>query len=103
MEPFSFDLELETKIDADQVCVGFVRPVEIVAADALGAALLEVQNHVADVDDERAGVVADAEAEADAVGIRKERTDADGRLRVLVVDGAEPDGPVRADVAVAAD
>src|ERR1041385_2679794 len=68
---FSLRLELPTEVESDQIRVGLVRPVEVVAAETIRAALLEVQHHFGEIDAERAVVPADTEAERFAVGIRK--------------------------------
>src|SRR4051794_6488815 len=104
---FSLGLELPTEVESDQIRVGLVRPVEIVTADADAidnrAAPLEVQHHLREVDGERTVVPAQAEAERFAVRIGEERTDAFGRLRVLVVDHAHAQVPVLGDFAVRAE
>src|SRR5581483_8541803 len=98
-----FSLELVADVEPDQVAVGLVRAVEVVTADAVRAACLEVQRHLGEIDDERTVVVADSEARCGAVGIRKERADAGGRLRVLIEDETEADIPVRGHTAVRAE
>src|SRR5581483_5136781 len=93
-------LEAVPEVDGDQVRVGFVSPVEVVAAPELCAARLEVQHELGGVNEERTAPVADAERSADAVGVGQQRSNDLGRLRITIVDRAEPDVPVRTEVAV---
>src|ERR1044072_1276467 len=99
---FSFRLELPAEVESDQIRVGLVRPVEVVTADALRAAPFEVQHHLGEIDAERTFVPAHSEAERFAVGIGEERSDAFGRLRVLVINRTHPHVPVLGDFAVRA-
>src|SRR5437016_2164241 len=94
---FSFGcLEPVTEVQADQVSVGVVRPVDVRAA-ALRAALLEVEGEFRGVDDPRPLAIADSESHADAVGVGEQRADRLHRLRVLVVQRAEANIPLRID------
>src|SRR5262245_52263880 len=95
-------LEPVSQVQADQVCVGVIRPVHIGAA-ALRAALLEVKDELGGVDGPVAPAVADAEGDPFAVGVREQRADCLDRLRVLVVHRAEADIPLRVDHVVRAE
>src|SRR3954469_11395313 len=101
--PLGSDLEPVAEVQADEVCVGAVRPVEVRfgrAEPAVGAAFLEVQRKLGRVEHPRPMVPADAERRAFAVGVRKQRADVLERLRRAVVEQAEADVPCRVDGAV---
>src|SRR6266849_2807047 len=74
-------LEFVSEVDTDQICVGLVRAVEVVSADSLRAALLEVKDELGRVDDPRTVVIAHAERESLAIRIGQQRPDIPGRLR----------------------
>src|ERR1043166_1344945 len=62
--PLGSDLEPVAEVQADEVCVGVVRPVEVRlrrAEPAVGAARLEVKDELRGVKDPRSVVPADAE------------------------------------------
>src|SRR3954452_23270462 len=104
--PLGSGLEPVAEVQADEVCVRAVRPVEVRfgrAQAAVGAAFLEVQCELRGVEDPRAMVPADAERRAFAVGVGQQRTDVFERLRRAIVEQAEADVPVRIDGAVRAE
>src|SRR4051812_13157932 len=103
--PLGSDLEPVAEVQADEVCVGAVRPVEVVVCRAVPhrAARLEVKGELRGVDDPVTMMPADSERGAFAVGVGEQRADVFGRLRRAVVDQAEADVPGRIDGAVRAE
>src|SRR5438067_638829 len=103
--PLGSVLEPVTEVQADQVCVSVIRPVEIdfLLAQTLGAAFLEVERELGGVEYPRAAMPADAERRAFAIRVGKERTDVFSRLRRPVVQQAETDVPGLVDGAVRAE
>src|SRR6476619_1989767 len=101
--PMGSGLEPVAEVQADEVCVSAVRPVEVRfwrAEAAVRAAFLEVKRKLRGVEDPRAVVPADAERRAFAVGVRQQRADVLDRLRRAVVEQTEADVPGRIDGAV---
>src|SRR4051794_31442807 len=104
--PLGSDLEPVAEVQADEVCVGAVRPVEVRfggAEPAVGAAFLEVQCKLRRIEHPVAVMPADAERRAFAIGVRQQRADVLDRLRRTVVEQAETDVPRRIDGAVRAE
>src|SRR5262245_66686119 len=71
--PLGFSLETVSEVQADQVCVGAVNAVDAVRIRGARAAALEVQHELGGVDGPRSLVIADAEGDALAVGVRQHR------------------------------
>src|SRR5579859_4877723 len=96
-------LEPVPQVEADQICIRRVRPVEVFETLPLRVAMLEVQRKIGYVEDPRSGVQTDTERNAFAIGIGKQRTDDVRRLRVLVIERAEANVPVLRDVVIGAE
>src|SRR5713101_6810078 len=95
-------LESIAEIDGDQIRISLVSAVEIIDALPIGAALLEVQSEFGGIEHPWAALVADAEADADAIGVRKNRAHVECWLRILVVERTEANVPLRRDRAISA-
>src|SRR6266849_6796288 len=95
-------LEPIAEIDGDQIRISLVSAVEIIDALPIGAALLEVKSELGGIEDPWTALVADAEADADAIGVRKNRADVERWLRILVVECTESNVPVRRNWAISA-
>src|SRR5947209_3527674 len=92
--PLGSVLEPVTEVQADEVCVGAVRPVEVRlrrAEAAVSAARLEVKCELGRVEHPRPMVPTDAERRAFTVGVRQQRADVLDRLRRAVVEQSETD------------
>src|SRR3954449_5075736 len=101
--PLGSGLEPVAEVQADEVCVSAVRPVEVCfrrAEPAVGAALLEVKCKLRRVENPRAVVPADADRRPFAVGVRKQRAEILALLRGAIVEQAETDVPGPIDGAV---
>src|SRR4051812_46333997 len=104
--PLGSGLEPVAEVQADEVCVRAVRPVEVRfgrAEPAVCAAFLEVQCKLGGIEDPWSMMPADAERRAFAIRIRKQRADVFQRLRRAVVEQTEADVPRRIDGAVRAE
>src|SRR5947209_9369486 len=90
--PLGSDLEPVAEVQADEVCVRVVRPVEVRvrrAEAAVGAAFLEVKCKLRRIEHPRAVVPADAERRAFAIRVGQQRADVLDRLRRAVVRSEE--------------
>src|SRR3954452_21193140 len=104
--PLGSGLEPVAEVQADEVCVSAVRPVEVRferAKPAVGAAFLEVKCKLGGIHDPVAAVPADAEARSLAIRIGQQRADVLDRLSRAVVEQTETDVPHRIDRAVRAE